>query len=236
MKISYSTISKTGRRPNNEDAFMTIGLPQNECWMGIICDGMGGHEMGEVASETIVKSITDYWVRHSNVHDDEGKVIKACKKASVDIDERSSALNHCQMGTTMVMASIEDNRVTIAHIGDSRCYLVRPDNNGINNTNESHVLYQTKDHTCINFGREFVTKCFFSYRPEKAVPEIAQFDIQSGDHLFLCSDGVYKCIAPDILKEYILEDKSPKEILDAITNLCELDGDDNYTAIMVKID
>lgn len=236
MKISYATISKTGKRPNNEDAFMTIGLPQKECWMGIVCDGMGGHEMGEVASETVVKSITDYWVKCSNVHDNEDKVIKACKKASVAIDEKSFELNHCQMGTTMVMASIEGNSVTIAHIGDSRCYLIRPGYNEINKTNKSHVLYQTQDHTCLDFGWEFVTKCFFSYRPEKAVPDIVQFDIQSGDRLFLCSDGVYKSIALDILKEHIMEDRSPKEILDAVNSLCERDGDDNYTAIMVRID
>lgn len=237
MKISYATISKTGRRANNEDAFKVIDMPEKERWMGIVCDGMGGHAMGEVASETVVKAISDYWEKFSNMYDREEKVIKACKKASVAIDRCSFKL-HAQMGTTMVMASIEGNKVTIAHIGDSRCYLIRPghyDYEDINNTEKDHVLYQTKDHVKTKYGWETVAKCFFSYRPEVAVPDIVQFEIQPGDRIFLCSDGLYKCIAPNILKEILMEDKSPEQIVEAFDSLCEQNGNDNYTVIMVRI-
>ena len=51
MKISYATISKTGKRMNNEDAFCVIDEQEEGRWFGIVCDGMGGHAMGEVASE-----------------------------------------------------------------------------------------------------------------------------------------------------------------------------------------
>ena len=53
MKIKYATISEKGRRYNNEDAFRVIEHPEKNRWLGIVCDGMGGHSMGEVASETI---------------------------------------------------------------------------------------------------------------------------------------------------------------------------------------
>lgn len=238
MKFTYATISKTGRRSNNEDAFKVIEMPKKERWMGIVCDGMGGHAMGEVASETVVKTISDYWGKFSDMYDREEKVIKACKKASTIFDRKSFDL-HAQMGTTMVMASIEGNKVTIAHIGDSRCYLIRPghyDYEDINNTDKDHVVYQTKDHVNINYGWETVAKCFFSYRPEVAVPDIVQFEIQPGDRILLCSDGLYKCIAPNILKERLMDDKTPEEILDAFDFLCERSGDDNYTAIMVRIE
>ena len=69
MKITYTTISKAGNRSNNEDAFNVIDVPEKGCWMGIVCDGMGGHAMGEVASETVVKSISKYWDEFSNVPD-----------------------------------------------------------------------------------------------------------------------------------------------------------------------
>lgn len=51
MEIRYTTISKTGRRHNNEDAFNVIDMPESNRFMGIVCDGMGGHSFGETASE-----------------------------------------------------------------------------------------------------------------------------------------------------------------------------------------
>ena len=71
---------------------------------------------------------------------------------------------------------------------------------------------------------------------EVAVPDIAQFEIQPGDRIFLCSDGLYKCIPPYILKKRLMDDKTPEEILDVFDFLCGRSGDDNYTAIMVRID
>lgn len=238
MKVNYATISKAGRRSYNEDCFNIIDSPEKDRWMGIVCDGMGGHAMGDVASKTVVKAISDYWEKFSNMYDREEKVVKACKKATVAVDLMSSKL-HAQMGTTMVMVSIEGNIATIAHIGDSRCYLLRQghyDYDDINNTDKDHVVYQTKDHVRLDFGWEVVEKCFFSYRPEVAIPDILQFEVQTGDRIFLCSDGVYKCIAPIVLKEILLEDKTTGEILEMIDSICERNGDDNYTAIMAIVE
>ena len=237
MRITYATLSKAGRRSYNEDCFNIIDSPEKNRWMGIVCDGMGGHAMGDVASKTVVKAISDYWEKFSNMYDREEKVVKACKKATVAVDLQSSKLL-AQMGTTMVMVSIEGNIATIAHIGDSRCYLLRQghyDYDDINNTDKDHVVYQTKDHVRLDFGWEVVEKCFFSYRPEVAAPVVVQFEVQSGDRIFLCSDGVYKCIAPAVLKEMLLEDKTTGEILDMIDSICERNGDDNYTAIMAIV-
>jgi len=214
-------------------------MPEKERWMGIVSDGMGGHVYGEEASKTVVKAISEYWEKFSNMYDREEKVLKACKRASMAIDRRSIRLNHCQMGTTMVMASIEGNKITIAHIGDSRCYLIRHghyDYEDINNTDKDHVVYQTKNHVNINYGWETVAKCFFSNRPDVAVPDVVQFEVQVGDRIFLCSDGVYKCIAPNILKDCILDGKTPEDILDVIDSLCGRDGNDNYTAIMAIVE
>ena len=238
-KISYASISKTGKRPKNEDTFNIINAPDAKRWMGIIADGMGGHTKGDVASKVVVDAISKYWKKNSQLSDSWEKVKKARIKASVAIDDAAIQNGFAQMGTTMVMASIEGNKVTIAHIGDSRCYLIRPghyDYDDINNTEKDHVIYQTQDHVRKDCGWELVSRSFFSFKPENAVPEIVQLDLQPGDRIFLCSDGVYKCIAPQILKDYLLEDKKPEQILDAIDSLCEQSSDDNYTAIMVRID
>ena len=59
MKIHYSTISETGKRQNNEDAFRIVNTEDGNRWLAVVCDGMGGHAMGEVASETVADAIGD---------------------------------------------------------------------------------------------------------------------------------------------------------------------------------
>lgn len=226
MKIHYVTISETGKRQNNEDAFRTVNMEDDNRWLAVVCDGMGGHAMGEVASETVSNAIVDYWNKYTEETDSEKKVNDACKTARRELDCKAYELNHCEMGTTMVMASIEDNKVTIAHVGDSRCYLQRPDEG---------LLYQTKDHVRIDFGWEVVARCFFSYRPEIAVPDVVQFELLPGDRLLLCSDGLYKSMAPDILLSKMMDDKPLAEIIGTYDFLCEKQGDDNYTAILIEI-
>ena len=169
--------------------------------------------------------ISDFWNKHINTPDCDSKVKLACKKASCAIDQKAFELHHAEMGTTMVMVSIENDMATIAHIGDSRCYVQRPDEG---------LLYQTKDHVRLDFGWEIVAKCFFSYRPEVAVPDIRQIKLQIGDRILLCSDGLYKSMAPDILQARMMDDKPLEEILDVYDFLCEKQGDDNYTAILIE--
>ena len=225
MKIRYATISKTGRKHNNEDAYKVIDMPQNNRFMGIVCDGMGGHSFGETASETVCNTISDFWKKYIGTPDCDLKVKLACKKASCAIDQKSFELHHAEMGTTMVMVSIENDVATIAHIGDSRCYVQRPGDG---------LLYQTKDHIRLDFGWEIVAKCFFSYRPEVAVPDIRQIKLQTGDRVLLCSDGLYKSMAPDILRTRMMDDKPLEEILDVYDFLCKKQDDDNYTAILME--
>ena len=225
MKIRYAIISKTGRRSNNEDYVKVIDKPEEARWFGVVCDGKGGHAKGEIASETVGNAVCDYWERFTD-EDLAVKARRACRSASAKLDERAFGMNHVQMGTTLVMASINGNTITITHCGDSRCYLMRDDD----------LVYQTKDHVGDSFGWEIVTKCFFSYKPEAAVPDIAQFEIKPGDRILLCSDGLYKSMPPEILKARIMDDKTPEELLDVYDFLCEKNGDDNYTAILAIIE
>ena len=143
VKIQYATISETGTRKNNEDAFRMIGTSDGNRWLAVVCDGMGGHDKGEVASETVADAIVNYWRKAEDEIDRKDKVEKACLKARVALDECAFNMGHVKMGTTMVMASIEGDTVTIAHLGDSRCYLMRP---------AVGLLYLTKDHIRMECG------------------------------------------------------------------------------------
>ena len=224
MKIHYATISETGKRRNNEDAFRIAD--DGNRWLTVVCDGMGGQAMGEVASETVSNAIVNYWKKHIDEPDCEAKVNNACAHAMRALDKKSDSFNHCKMGTTMVMASIDGDIVTIAHVGDSRCYLQRPDEG---------LLYQTKDHVRLDFGWEVVDRCFFSYHHEANVPDVVQLKLKAGDRILLCSDGIYKSMAPDILLARMMDEKPIADILDVYDFMCEKQGDDNYTAVLIEI-
>lgn len=236
-KITYASISKTGKRPRNEDSFKIIDTPDDNRWMGIIADGMGGHTKGDLASKVVVEAISKFWEKNSQLSDSEEKVKKARIKASVAIDEAAIQNGFAQMGTTMVMASIENNKVTIAHIGDSRCYIIRPghyDYDDINNTEKDHVVYITKDHHRPNC--DILSRCFFSYKPEAAIPDVVQFKVEPNDRILVCSDGLYNSVWPHIIKDRMMDDTSPEVILDSFAFLCEKYGNDNYTGVMAIVE
>ena len=229
MKIRYATISKEGRRSNNEDFFVVMDQQERGRFWGIVCDGMGGHACGEVASETVAHAVSTYWEQHAEERDSEAKVVEACQEATRAIEEKSREIG-CKergMGTTLVMASIESGVVTIAHVGDSRCYLQRPGQG---------VVYQTQDHVRLSFGYEIVARSFFSSHPQEAVPDVVQFPVCSGDRILLCSDGVHKSMESEDLEARMMEAKSLEEILHGFDLSCWKYGDDNYTAILIEVE
>ena len=227
VKIQYATISETGKRKNNEDAFRMISMSDGNRWLAVVCDGMGGHDKGEVASETVADAIVNYWRKAVDEIDSKDKVEKACLKARVALDECAFNMGHVKMGTTMVMASIEGDTVTIAHLGDSRCYLTRPDGG---------LLYCTRNHIRMECGWEIIDRCFFTYRPEACEPEVVQFKLEKVDRIMLCSDGLYKCMTNKIFLANMMDEKSLDEILDAYRIHCEMYGDDNYTAVLIAVE
>lgn len=243
MRIEYTTFSEAGARPYNEDYIRIVEMPEEHRTLFVLCDGMGGHAMGDVASRTVGDVFANYWQKKPEFKDSEKKVREACRKASVAIDRKSFDMGHVQMGTTMVMASIEDTKVTIAHTGDSRCYLLRKgftdweklaETADVSHV-ESDVVYHTQDHVNLQFGWETVARCFFSYRPEVAVPDIRQFELLPRDVLFLCSDGVCKYVRPGIMKARLMDDRTPEQVADVIKFLCEKDSHDNYSGIIIQI-
>lgn len=107
MKIRYATISKEGRRSNNEDFFVVMDLQERGRFGGIVCDGMGGHACGEVASETVAHAVSAYWEQHAEERDSEDKVVEACQEATRAIEQKAREVGVKEMGTTLVMASIK---------------------------------------------------------------------------------------------------------------------------------
>lgn len=223
-KVRYTTFSERGIRRDNEDYCKVVTNNDEDRYLFVVCDGMGGHAMGEVASYVVCTAICDYWQRTS-FDDSVENVLKAAFKAASDaLDAKADVLNHVEMGTTMVLAAICGNQVVIAHAGDSRCYFLRPGEG---------VIHQTKDHVNHSIFGDFIDKSFFSYQRESAKVEMCQFELKQGDRLFLCTDGVCQYVDPGILTDRLMDDKAPEDIADVIKFLCERSSQDNYTGVLV---
>lgn len=226
MQISYASFSQQGKRPKNEDFVLLNSYPEQYAWMGIACDGMGGHSYGEIASHVVAETISQFWEQHLKEPDSADKVKQACQDASERFRVTADNMNHVDMGTTMVMASIQNKLLTIAHIGDSRCYIFRKDQG---------CIFQTQDHLEVNGGRTYIAKCFFTDHPSVAVPDIHQEELQLGDKILLCTDGLYKSIAPNLLKKFMSDPNTPDELLEIFDSRCAKLAHDNYSAIILEV-
>lgn len=219
----YTVFSETGKRIANQDICRVVEMAEEKRTLLVVCDGMGGHAMGDAAAETVCKAICDFWTDNPGYNDCVEKVETAFAHATEALHHRSRVVRPIEMGTTLVMASVENNTVTIAHCGDSRCYVLR---NG-------EVIHQTADHS--RPGTEIVTRCFFSMNPEVAVSDITRIEVQKGDRIFLCTDGVYKAMAPQILTARLQDDKRLEDVVDVIKFMCEKFSTDNYSGILFEV-
>lgn len=225
MKITFNTFCERGSRHENQDIIKVVQDIENERCAFILCDGMGGHSMGGVAAKIVATSIArNICISSRRQSIDMESLISY---ASMTLDTMSEIYNGARMGTTMVAAYIEGKTLTIAHCGDSRCYVYSKD---------KELKYRTEDHCEGGYIGAPLTKAFLSGYPEKAQPDIYSVKIDSGDRIFLCSDGVYSCIIPDILRDRMMDNKPLEEIMDTFKFLCERGSDDNYSAILIKIE
>ena len=223
QKYMYTIFSETGKRIANQDICRVVEMPEENRCLLVVCDGMGGHAMGDAAAETVCNAVCNFWEDNPGKSDCEEKGLTAFAHASEALYYRSRMVRPIEMGTTLVMASVENNTVTIAHCGDSRCYLLR---NG-------EVVHQTTDHS--RPGTEIVTRCFFSMDPEVAIPDITRIEVEKGDRIFLCTDGVYKAMAPQILAARLQDDKTLEDVVDVIKFMCEKLSTDNYSGILYEV-
>jgi len=223
-KMKYTQFSEKGPRMNNEDSLNIVEIADKRT-LFVVCDGMGGHSCGEVASQTICESFSAYWEQHPSQEDSESKVLDAAKDASRILDEKSG---YYQMGTTLVMCSIEGNRATIAHAGDSRCYVIDIKGN---------VKYRTIDHIeSSSISLPYINRAFFNRHPEDAVPDVKIVELQSLDRILLCTDGLYNAIDDETLLHTLQCAKDVEQVAEKYQTICQEKAGDNYTAIIIEIE
>lgn len=222
MIIQYRTFSEGGSRYKNEDAVGYVLMPEQQRAMFILCDGMGGHRSGDIASKTIVKAICNYWRGNPKRHDSQKKIIDAANKAKVALEKRSQV----EMGTTMVMAALEGHILRIAHCGDSRAYFYH-------RHDSSH--WHTLDHRSKTpEGWEYVDKGFMQGE-NTYKPNIQEFYVSWGDKILLCSDGLYECFSNEELNCIMKEVINVDELYALLHKRGKEMAHDNFSAIIIHV-
>ncbi len=209
-KIDFAEITDTGRvREHNEDA---IGSNQ-DIGLLVLADGMGGYNAGEVASGIAVQIVTDLATDGANreERDDvdphsgmmrQSIVLRdAIYRANKIIFQTAQSQTHCEgMGTTIVACMFFDDRVSIAHVGDSRAYRLR--GGQLDQMTLDHSLLQelvdrgfySEEEAQRSTNRNYVTRAL-GVEPTVEV-EVHEHDVLPDDVYLLCSDGL-----PDMVED-----------------------------------
>lgn len=259
-KLKVYSISEFGQRkdsqgnPHQEDSmFPEYGKQSDDDRLFILCDGMGGHDAGEVASATVCEAMSDSILNDG--HDKEGVFTSedfsdALNAAFDALDKKDSGAEK-KMGTTMTFLKLHDKGAFIAHMGDSRVYQIRSGKTG----EETQIVFQTEDHSLVNdlikIGeltkeearlskqKNVITRAMqpnMGRRPKADVYETS--DIKSGDYFYLCSDGMLEQAEMEngeSLKNIFSgmggTDENKVQILKSVTE----NNRDNHTAFIIHI-
>jgi protein phosphatase len=230
-------------RAKNEDA---IWVDPNTDLL-IVADGMGGHPSGEKASTIAVRSIPKHLAsgaddptrdpRFSHATNLLAAAVLSANRAIFDEGEKSPADRG--MGTTCTAAWIRDGHLSLAHVGDTRCYLVR----------KREISQLTQDHSLameeIRQGRltaeearhvpqNYLTRALGTERTVDV--DMDECDLFAGDTLILCSDGLDKGVSADEIRGAALGESEPETLARRLIELAiEAGGTDNVTVAVAMI-
>lgn len=240
MKISAKT-DVGMHRMSNQDFYAIGEFPEGGAW-AVVCDGMGGHAGGNVASvmavERISERIKNNYHRRMRNFSIKNMLESAIVSASVDIFDRASKEKSLSgMGTTVVAAVCTDGECVIASVGDSRCYLIK--NSGITQITKDHSLVQelvdsgaiTPEEAKVHPMKNIITRSIGL--KDDVFVDFFDVSIEKGDMLLLCTDGLTNHVSDD----EILECTSDGEIFNYADRLVKLanenGGSDNITAVIL---
>ncbi len=238
--MKFYGLSNTGRvRGNNED-FYHVPTNEEEKRLFIVADGMGGACAGEVASALAVADTVEFVNRRASEYDDKALLLrKAIGNANKTVFNTSKSERiYESMGTTLVAAFIENEKVFVANVGDSRCYIFSQDK--MEQISIDHSFVQelidkgmlTKAEAQHHPDRNLITRAIGA---EKHVAvDVFCREISKGDRILLASDGLTSMLEEEKIKQIMFVSDDPKEIVTQLVEKAnEAGGKDNVTAVVV---
>lgn len=250
------------RRDHNEDAFsIQLDLSKVETatertlharGLYLICDGMGGHAGGEIASALALDVLRDYFETHwqGSQLPSEQTVIEAIRQANQVIyeeNQQNERLGSGRMGTTLVMLLLQDTHAMVAHVGDSRLYRFSR-RLGLQQLTTDHEVGQREIQRGVEadiaYGRPDAYQLTQALGPRDdgfVVPDIEYLELSEDTLLLLCSDGLSD---NDLLETHCQSHVQPlldlnRSLDEGISDLIDLgnqhNGHDNITAIAIRV-
>lgn len=240
MKI-YSKTDVGLKRQTNQDAYFAGELSAVSAF-AVVCDGMGGANAGNVASETAVKIISEYIMRSYRTAMDAFEIEKMLRSAieSANIEVFGMADKDPElfgMGTTAVAAVIQENTAVIAHVGDSRAYLIDEelcqitrDHSVVQSLLESGKI--TPEDAKVHPRKNVITRALGA--EENVMVDCCSLEFNGGQSILLCTDGLSSYVEPaDILSTVKRNDG--EVITEELIKLAnKAGGGDNITAVLIS--
>ncbi len=242
------------KRAHNEDNYLVF--PERNLF--VVADGMGGHACGEVASQMVVETMRDYFGRAFDDPDatwpgreergrtrSENMLNSGIRYCNYAIWERGqSDAKFKNMGTTVVGFHLDDadGHLTVAHVGDSRCYRLRGDE--LTQITEDHSLLNDYKRMAVltpeeeaNFPHKNIIVRACGLKQDVLV-DLQRDKPQLGDIYILCSDGLSGEVADPQIREIMMRERADLVALvhKLIMQACENGGKDNVTCIALRFD
>ena len=232
----------TGRvRPTNQDAF-ACGRLADDVVFAVVCDGMGGAKGGNVASTLAVKIITERLAAayRENMTPQSIRYVLECAiaAANVEVFDTAAADENLQgMGTTVVVAVVCKNVAVLAHIGDSRAYLITAD--ALEQVTRDHSLVQemvesgrlTESEAKNHPRKHFITRAL---GVEDTVEcDLDEREIPDGGALLICTDGLTNMVETDEIRKILLS-YPPQTATERLIHAANMaGGSDNITVALI---
>lgn len=250
MKITIArphTIYELGSRSNQEDYIYPVeGQATTATRLFLLCDGMGGHEHGEVASQAVAEvmaGLLEPCVAGSDnaVLSDE-QILQAVDEAYKRLDSIGDGSVR-KAGTTMTMLALHRGGATVAHIGDSRIYHFRPQTDTLLYISRDHSLvyelYQAGEITFEEIKthprKNIITRAIMQGTDNRSRPDIMHTtDIMAGDYFLLCSDGILENITDQELLALFCSEDTDEEKCRKLKDLTANNAD-NHSAYIIRI-
>jgi serine/threonine protein phosphatase PrpC len=248
LDVQFGQASDPGKvRTNNEDSMGSF-IPnsrqqaRSHGYLFAVADGVGGLDLGEVASATAVSVLTEEFAKAQSGSMLISLLPRLIAFANAAVHDRTLAPEYRgkKMATTLVACAMRHDQAIVSHVGDSRCYLVR---NG-------RAKQITQDHTWVNEQRKMglITEkdiaesdarhvLIRSLGPEMFVSaDTTALTLQPGDVLVLCSDGVHDEMNTGIMADIVSQQKSAEELAhELVAKAVDNDGNDNTTAQVIRV-
>lgn len=234
---SYACRTDTGRqREQNEDAVAI--LP--DIGVAILADGMGGHNAGEQASRMAVEMVQAILLQTAGVPPD-ARLDTAIQAAHSGILEKAAASPRYKgMGTTIVVTLLDRQRLTYAHVGDSRLYRWRKGR--LEQLTHDHSLQQefidkghyTPAEAASKVGRNILTRAL-GLEGELRV-DVGSTDIQDKDRYLICSDGLHEMVPDEAICAWLARRFDAETTCEALVDLANTQGGkDNISVVLIDI-